>query len=134
MGPEGGLGRLLERAGRLRRLHGRFSEALPEELRPHCQVVNVRGDTLVVSCDSAAWGARLRYLERQLLGQLGVAGLRRLRVKVRPPEHPAVAARPAGHSPRLDKAGAALIESAARGVDDAGLAEALRRLARRGRS
>ena len=130
------LSQLVARAGRLERLRGRLKGQLPSGLAEHCQLANVRGDTAVVSCDSAAWGARLRYLEPQLLNTLNrVEGLalRRLRVKVHPAAAPRPEAPPPGHMPQLNEASADLLEATARGVDDAALSEALRRLARRGR-
>ncbi len=130
----GGLSGLIGRAGRLERLRRAFAANLPEGLAGRCELTNIRGDTAVVSCVSAAWSSRLRYMERQLvaqLTQLGGAGVRRLHVKVRPFSPPPPKAPPPGHLPRLSRENAQLLESAARGVEDSDLAEALRRLARR---
>ena len=130
------LSQLIARAGRLERLRRRLKGQMPSGLAEHCQLANIRGDTAVVSCDSSAWGARLRYLEPQLLKTMNQAeglAIRRLRVKVRPATAPRAEAPPPGHMPRLNETNADLLEATARGVDDPALSEALRRLARRGR-
>ncbi|GAB6040214.1 hypothetical protein JCM17961_08880 [Endothiovibrio diazotrophicus] len=130
------LSQLVARAGRLERLRQRLKGRLPAELSGHCRLANIRGDTAVVSCDSAAWGARLRYLEPQLLDALNRQeglSLRRVRVKVLPHTAPPPPPPVPGHLPQLNEANADLLEATARGIADAGLSAALRRLARRGR-
>ena len=130
------LTQLVARAGRLERLRRRLKGQLPGGLEEHCQLANIRGDTAVVSCDSAAWGARLRYLEPRLLetlNQVEGLSLRRVRVKVRPAEPVRPVAPPPGHMPELNASNSELLEATARGINDPDLSEALRRLARRGR-
>jgi len=130
------LSQLVARADRLERLRRRLKGRLPAGLTEHCHLANIRGDTAVVSCDSAAWGARLRYLEPQLLdtlNRLEGLSLRRVRVKVHPTGTPRPPTPPSGHMPQLNEANADLLEATARGIDDPALSEALRRLARRGR-
>lgn len=59
---------------------------LPVELRPHLLTAARRGDELVLTVDSAAWAARVRYAGTRLKEWLAAAGqpaVGKLRVRVR---------------------------------------------------
>jgi len=126
------LGMLTEQARGLARLNRAVSAELEPELAPHCQVAGLRGGTLTILCDSAAWATRLRYHGPAVRDRLVAAGLpvSALRVAVRPVQAPP-AATPRQPRPELASAAAASLRSAASAVDDDGLAAALRRLADR---
>ena len=47
-----------------------LQSVLPAELAPHCHVINLRAETLIVATDSAAWATRLRYLAPSVLESL----------------------------------------------------------------
>lgn len=59
---------------------------LPVELRPHLLTAARRGGELVLTVDSAAWAARVRYAGTQLKERLAAAGqpaVGKLRIRVR---------------------------------------------------
>ena len=59
---------------------------LPVELRPHLLTAARRGGELVLTVDSAAWAARVRYAGTRLKERLAAAGqpaVGKLRVRVR---------------------------------------------------
>ena len=81
------LGRLAESAARLGALTASVREALPPEIQPHLTAASVRDDTLVLTADSPAWAARLRFHGREILTFLAVRqGIRAARISVR--SHP----------------------------------------------
>lgn len=130
--PAGPLNGLLGRVGLLRRLTAAIRDALPPPLARHCLAANLDGDTLVLSCDSTAWAAKLRYQLPQLLqalqGRTNLPAIRQIRVRVQPrrePVRPAVQRRAT-----LSEHSAAVITSVADATTDPALKAALRRLGR----
>ena len=74
-------------ARQLARLQQAVLRALPDPLNRHCQVINVRQQCLVLSADSPAWAARLRYQIPELnarLNQKNSANLKKILIKTRP--------------------------------------------------
>lgn len=57
---------------------------LPEDVAPHLVGATLQGHTLVLSFDSAAWAARGRYLEREILASAGDASISAVKVRVHP--------------------------------------------------
>ena len=55
------------KAARLEELTNVVRQVLPEPLKWHLVAVSEREDTLVLTADSAAWAARLRFHERDVL-------------------------------------------------------------------
>ncbi len=51
-----------------------FKAVLPKELRSHCQVTDLHGNSLLVSCSNAAIATKLRFLTPQLLPKLKALG------------------------------------------------------------
>lgn len=103
---------------------------LPADLAEHCQVAGIGDGCLRLATDSPAWAARLRFQGPRLLKQLthqGLTALRTVQVRIIP-----LAAKPAPPSrkPHLANENAQLLEQTAKAIDDPGLAQALRRLAR----
>src|SRR5262245_56594752 len=81
------LARLAQSAARLAALTASAREALPPEIRPHLTAASVHDDTLVLTADSPAWGARLRFHGAEVLTFLATRqGIRATRVSVR--SHP----------------------------------------------
>jgi hypothetical protein len=125
--------RLLSRARSLLQLENRLHALLPAPLTEHCRILSIRDTTLVLAADSPVWAARLRFHTPLLLKQLArIQGvrLRRVRIRVRPPE--AATAPRHRHVPnRRSAAGTAALQQAAQTVSDPELKTALLRLANR---
>lgn len=103
---------------------------LPAELAEHCQVAGIVDGCLRLATDSPAWAARLRFQGPSLVKQLttqGMAALRTVQVRIIP-----LVAKPTSPSrkPHMATENAQLLEQTAKSIDDPGLAQALRRLAR----
>lgn len=127
---------LLARAKRLEQLDHALRNQLPPPLNQHCQLANIRGDTLVLHADSSAWALKLRYSVPVMLAQLqkqpALQHLRGIDIKVRPasmaatpPEKPRRA--------RMSEDTANLLDSMADGIAHPKLQAALHRLARHGK-
>ncbi len=105
---------------------------LPEDLAANCHVAGVRDGCLRLFVDSAAWAARLRFHEPLLIKALARSGgqeIRKVQVRVSPREQP----RPLpARKLTLSAENVKVLEQTARAVEDPRLAEALRRIARRG--
>ncbi len=138
------LKKLLQNCNSLRQLGARLSQQraflervrrqLPEYLAPHCQAAVFEAGRLTLYAASPAWASRLRYLAGELKQGLGsgFTGLREVRVRVigadiLPPPSP-------NHEPvrPLSTRNRAILRETADGLQDPGLSEALRRLARHG--
>jgi hypothetical protein len=79
--------RLVKDAERLGALTAFVRKALPPEIQPHLTAASVRDDTLVLTADSPAWAARLRFHGGEILTFLAVGqGIQATRVSVR--SHP----------------------------------------------
>ncbi|MEQ6343055.1 MAG: DUF721 domain-containing protein [Gammaproteobacteria bacterium] len=127
---------LLARAKRLEQLNHALRSQLPPPLNQHCQVANIRGDTLVLHADSSAWALKLRYSVPVMLAQLqkqpALQHLRGIDIKVRPAS---IAAAPAEKPRRAHMSGdtASLLDSMADAIAHPRLQAALHRLARHGK-
>ncbi len=103
---------------------------LPADLAKHCQVAGYGNGSLRLATDSPAWAARLRFQALQLVKQLtnqGMAGLHSVQVRIIPQ---AIKPKLPSRKPHLATENAQLLEQTAKTIDDPGLAQALRRLAR----
>lgn len=83
-----GVDRLVSRAAEVSALTASVREHLPEPIRPHVVSATMNGSTLVVTVDSAAWSARVRYAGRSLARTLPAASrtaIDKVRVRVRAP-------------------------------------------------
>jgi hypothetical protein len=103
---------------------------LPADLAEHCQVAGFGDGCLRLATDSPAWAARLRFQGPGLVKQLttqGMAALRTVQVRIIPL---VVKPTPPSRKPHLATENAQLLEQTAKSIDDPGLAQALRRLAR----
>lgn len=129
---DNGLQPLFARAHRLQALNRLLRGALGAPLGPHVSLCNIRADTAVVAADSPAWLTQLRYLAPTVLhilqSQPGLESLRKVRFKVQPASEPMEPVAPPRRA-SLSPSGAEILKSAAEGMQDPALAEALRRLA-----
>jgi hypothetical protein len=69
-----GLEKLARQAAAVSALTDVVRQCLPELLQPHVRSAVRRGDDLVVTVDSAAWSARVRYAGPRLKTQLAAVG------------------------------------------------------------
>ena len=120
---------------RLETLNRTVQRCLPAPLNQHCQVANLRDNTLILHADSSAWALKLRYSSRTLLQQLcqhGIKGVNIVEVKVKP--HNAAITRPEKTKPaHMSKKTAHLLDNIALDITDNHLKMALQRLARHGK-
>ncbi len=130
-GPDARLADLAAEATRLEALRRRLLPLLPADAAPHCLGADLEQGVLTLFLDSGAWTTALRY-RHQALTAAAQDALRlpchTLKLKVLPDPKPGVPPRPAPRELSSDTR--RLLDSTAAGVDDADLAEALRRLAR----
>ena len=83
----GRLNDLLRHSQFIKKIDKIFNDSLPETLKQHCHVANLRDKTLVVHSDSSLWATQLRYLASELLQQWqqkNAMPVEQLEVKVRP--------------------------------------------------
>ena len=125
----GSLGAVYRQARELAKLRQALASVLPEDEGRHLVGVSDNGRRLAVFADSPAWATRLRYRAPELEAAAERwRGIRpRLAFKV------ARHSEAAGHqerSPWLSEHVVNTLEASARTVEDEGLAQALRRLAR----
>ncbi|MFO8156442.1 MAG: DciA family protein [Pseudomonadota bacterium] len=117
----------LERAQRLARAERALHAVLPEALRPHCRLANIRDGQARLLVDASAWAVRLRYLETPIREALGVSGVTiRVDASAAPEDTPAS---PATRQRELPPGACQSLEQLAEDAEP-GLASALRRLAR----
>lgn len=126
---------ILGRARFLARIRAALLEILPEAAAPHIQVAAYESHHLRLHVASAAWATRLRYMEQQLtraLAQRMQLQVNGIRIKVRPVNLGPF--RPVQRARYLSTDTQKHLKQTAAYIDDAALAEALRRLAAAGRS
>ncbi len=126
---------ILKRGRELARLDHTVRRLLPNDLATHCQVVNFRDGTLVITTSSAARATQLRFtvpeLQSRLQHQLPMK-LETIKIRVRPENvQPARVTRPAQ---TLSATSANLLAQTAKTLDHPGLKEALYRIATRVRN
>ena len=80
------LQRLLRQAANQESWTAQFQALLPDSLKRDCQVIEIQGPTIVVSCRSAASATKLRFLAPELVPRLAelssFPGARELRIRV----------------------------------------------------
>lgn len=126
----------VQRTPTLAQLDASLAAALPEMLRSHISLANIRGDSAVIVAESDVWALRAKALApriaRYLRTKCGIETLKSVRVVVRPlPLFQWSTRRRTKHmSTRSGKA----LQSLADRVGDDSLGAALRRLARHAKS
>lgn len=129
--PEAHLAGLAAEAARLEALRRRLLPLLPADAAPHCLGADLEQGVLTLFLDSGAWTTALRYRHQALTAAVQDTfklPCYTLKLKVLPDPKPGVPPRPAPRELSSDTR--RLLDSTAAGIDDADLAEALRRLAR----
>lgn len=105
--------------------------SLEADTAPHCLGADLKDGVLTLFMDSAAWTTTLRYQHQAILASVQAAvrqPCHTLKLKVLPDPKPGVPPRP---KPRtLSPDTQRLLESTAESIEDASLADSLRRLAR----
>lgn len=65
-----GLAQVINRAKELRKLTSQLKSMIDAPLSEHIYVANIRGNTLIIGTDSAAWYTRIKYLAPMILEQM----------------------------------------------------------------
>lgn len=122
--------RLISRITNLSMLADWLKNELPSPLSQECQLINLRGSTLVIGAGSPAWAARLRFQTPRLLEVMS----RDLPFEVRKIQVKVLSARPASTSStkravRVSPDTAELLRQTARSLNHPVLSAALARLA-----
>lgn len=126
---------LMHRTAALAALTESMRSGLPPLLAPYTWVAGHDGSTLFVLVESGARATELRYLQREILKRINSdhgLGLKKAVIRAVPQKTPPIQR----HTPPppLSTAAAESLESAASGVSDPRLANALRRLAARAKA
>ena len=136
----GALGGTLKHAHQLQRLNLVLHEHLEPILATHCELANIRSNTVVIQADSPVWAAKLRYqipmiLEllnaTDLITDLTQTRLTQIQLRVQPAYQPYRG--PISSGPHLSSDSAQLLKSVAETTADPRLKRALSRLSRRSR-
>lgn len=124
--------RTLKRCRSLQRLQRLVTSLLAPEFGHHCRVGNMRGNSLIIFCDSPAWASRLRYQAAQLLERLhqhpSLSSIEHIELKVIPVAQSY--ATPPRETPVLSEYAASCLSACAETVSNQPLRDALTRLAR----
>lgn len=123
-----------------RQLHGLgvlLGEILGPELATHCQLANIRGNTLVVAVSSTAWATRVRYQSPQLLQKIRceerLRGIDTIHVRITPLASPLTSTSHSIRRASMSDAASECLSQCAEGIEDQNLRSALRHLAKRKR-
>lgn len=131
------LGSLLERAQYLQILTRTLREKIDPVFSEHISVANLRGDSAIIAADSPAWLSKIRYLAPVILQILkqepGLNSLSNIQFKVQPPDTTMTQSQESRQI-NLSTSSSEVLESAAAGISDPELADALRRLSQKGQS
>lgn len=120
-----------------RQLHGLnilLGELLGTELATHCQLANIRNNTLILATDSSAWATRIRYMAPQLIqklkGNKQLSGIDTVHVIITQPASPRDTSLPVRRA-SMSESASECISQCAEGISDPQLSSALRHLAKR---
>ena len=125
------LAALRERARELGEREAQIAAGLPAHFAGHWRLAAVSGGRVRLVADSASWATQLRFAAPQVCATLrehGLEGIKRMEVGIGTPPP----ARPQPRPRILSEPARRTLESAAATQEHAPLANALRRLARRG--
>ena len=134
----GDLQSLLEQAHYLQALTRVLREAIDPVLADHITIANIRENTAIVAADTPAWLSKIRYMAPTILAilkqQSGLTELRKIQFKVQPAVESSTQKQTDDEQNTrraiLSSASSKVLESAASGIQDPDLADALRRLSR----
>ncbi|MCW8828388.1 MAG: DUF721 domain-containing protein [Gammaproteobacteria bacterium] len=126
--------RVIRRSAQLRQVDKLVRDMLAAELREHCRVANIRGDTIVLFVSSTVWATRIRYLIPKLLGELQQLEALKQITEIQFKVQPLTTAEPRKKSVRrvsMSRDAALCVEQCAASIDDVPLRSALQQLAKR---
>lgn len=130
------LAKAIHRGKKLQQLSRWVQGVLDPELGNHCQVLNLRGRSLLLATDATVWATRLRYQIPMLLQALqqheSLKELSDIQIRVSP-----INAAPTKQTKRplaLSADSAHCLQQCAETISDPALSQALQRLAARRRS
>lgn len=128
------VGHIIRHGKRLRRFNNLLQTLLPAELKAHCQLANIKGNTAVIHVSSTVWATRIRYQIPFILNKLQDDDIGRQITDIEIRVHPGSARVKREKTVRrasMSKEAALSVQRCAASVDDAKLRSALERLARR---
>jgi hypothetical protein len=125
---------LVEYANYLAGITKKLRDQLDPMVSKHIAIANIHGDRATILVNSSTWMGKIRYLEPMILESLKQQGLplKQLDFKVDPTHTPPPKTIP--NQAKMSKETSELLESMAETSDDPALREALKRLAKHGRS
>lgn len=126
--------RIIRHGKQLRRMDRLLQRVLPSELQPHCQVANIKGQTLILAVGSTVWATRIRYQIPRLINKLQKEEFGRvitdIQIRVQPENTISNREKPARKA-TMSREAALSVQHCAASVDDEKLRTALERLASR---
>ncbi len=125
---------IIRHGKRLRRFNNLLQTLLPSELKAHCQLANIKGNTAVLHVSSTVWATRIRYQIPNIINKLqdDAKGRQITNIEIR--VHPGsarVKKEKAVRRASMSKEAALSVQRCAATVDDEKLRSALERLASR---
>ena len=130
-----GTRRVLETSEVLRQLQAVFERLLPANLAGHCRLANYKDNVLFLHTNSSAWATRIRMeapqLREYLSGYQEFKNIQNIRVRIDSSTNTA-SRKP--ETIQISMQSVKIINELAENIDVPELAEALRRLAQRGRT
>lgn len=82
------LGNIVKKAQLHLSIEQSIKALLPKALTPHCQVLNIRENVLILSIDNAAIATRVRFMAADILKalkkELNLKGIQSIECRVRP--------------------------------------------------
>ncbi len=126
------LRRLAQFSSQLKELSALVQSCLPSPLQGHCQVVNIRGKSLILQTESPAWATQLRFYTPAMLSTLThhrCNHIKEIQIKVKPVS--ALVPPDTRCNMKISSQSAILITSLADATSHHQLKQSLLRLARR---
>ena len=120
------------KAKQLEKLTRLIKASLPINCQDHVQVADIRDFQLILMTDSPAWSSRLRLYSQnmiQILKEHTNIEVNRVQIKLSQPKK--VVEKPVRAYRYLNKSTARMIQQTAEAIDDPGLQQALRNLAKK---
>ena len=124
---------LIEKSNVIHTINTTLKTLLPEDIKPHCEAINVREDTLVLRLSNASWSVRLHYELPELLEKLQIhfSFLKQIKLQVYPAAKIKVEEEEIKTLKTISTKTAYLLKETAKHIGHTKLAEALERLADR---
>lgn len=131
--PKHQLANLIDKVNQLRSFNQSLIGILDPKLAKHCEIVNIKDNTLTLIADNPSWATTLRFQSPDILGRLkekqAFKSIKNIKVLIRPKESLIKKQKPKIKTWQLSADNADMVESLAEGVDDLRLKKALQKLA-----